>query len=105
MGRFDFRSTWPDLASRSEASDLVFRTGGQDYKGRQVVFTIGFLMFVVALWAVPPPMTFEFDTDRLPAEAVTSLWPASISQINWPPPQSVTHDQLNGLGNWQTGTW
>lgn len=105
LGRFDFRTAWPELVSRSEVSELVFRTGGSDYVGRQVVFTTGFLMFVVALWAVHPPKTFEFDAARPPATAIMSLWPASNSQIRWPPVDSVTYDQLNRLGNWETGSW
>ena len=99
-GRFDFRSTWPELACRSEVSELVFRTGGTDYAGYQVVFTLGYLLFVVVHWSVSPPKTFEFDPSRLPGSSLTSFWPTEVGLTSWPPAFSVSYDQLNGIGTW-----
>jgi hypothetical protein len=103
VGRFDFRSTWPDLVSRSEVSELVFQTGGQDYAGYQVVFTLGFLLFMVVHWSVAPPKLFEVDPRRLPVDSLMHLWPAHVGAKSWPPERSVSYEQLGSLANFTDG--
>lgn len=103
--RYDLRDDFPEHTVIGRIGELHVRRRGIEFVGVHVLFTVGYMMFVVIYWPRSMPDQIPGEAETYPASNFEVFWPIYSSESHWPPRHLFSYkegDQLVGsLGGGQ----
>lgn len=100
IGRYDLQSSFPDLVTRADVSEVAVTRRGLKFSGTHVLITIGYLLSAVVFWPADSPDLLPQETERFPESSFRRIWPVEVEHSMWPPDHTFKYQELEGLSTW-----
>ncbi len=95
--RYDLRDDFPEHVVIGRVGELHVKRGGTEFIGVQVIFTIGYMMYVVIYWQRRGPDGVPREDERYPPSHFIRLWPVFVGDSDWPPDHLFRFSEIDPL--------
>jgi hypothetical protein len=95
--RYDLRDDFPEHTVMARVAELHVRRRGTEFVGVQVLFTVGYMMYVVIYWPHEMPDSIPSEDQRYPESQFAVLWPIYSGQAHWPPDHLFRYREIEEL--------